>query len=122
MRRNLNTGFLLGLALGLSIGSSSLMYWNKLHMGEILDDMQKTADEAKHQDTFFNLAFIQMVENGETERLIRAYCTLLHTRLRYVNPESIEDTELRIRVIENINKAELVVARLESEGKCRTNR
>jgi hypothetical protein len=122
MKRNSSTGFLLGLAGGVITGLAASIIWFELEMGEYLNDMQKTVDEAKHQDTFLNLGFIRMAENGEIEQLIRAYCTLLQMRLKYIDPESIEDTEFRTKLIKNKNEAELIVARLESEGKCLTNR
>jgi hypothetical protein len=122
MKRNSITGFFLGIAGGIFGGIAVSLIWFDIQMSGYLDNMQKDVDQAKHQDTYLNLRFIQMVENGETERLIRAYCTLLHMRLKYLDPESIEDTDLRIKVIKDTNEAEQVVARLESEGKCLTKR
>ena len=122
MKRNSTTGFLLGLAGGVITGLTVALIWFEHDMGEHLDNLQKTVDEAKHQETFFNLRFIQMAENGETERLISAYCTLLRVRLKHINPASIEDTAFRTKLIEKKNEAALIVARLESEGKCLTRR
>ena len=122
MKRNSSTGFLLGLTGGIVTALVASVIWFELQMSGYLDEMQKTAEEAKHQDTYLSLRFIQMIENGETERLIRAYCTLLQMRLKYIDPEAIANTELRIKAIENKKEGELVLTRLESEGKCLTNR
>ena len=122
MNRNLRTRFFLGLAGSVVIGLAGSIAFFEYLKSELLTDLEQTVYEAKHQDTYLSLAFIQMVENGETERLIRAYCTLLQMRLKYIDPETIENTELRIKAIENKNEGELVLARLESEGKCLTNR
>ena len=80
--------------------------------------MQSLAEKTAHQQMPINLAFIKMAENGENDRIIRGYCTLLRSQLTYFDPDSITDETIRNQVIKNFAEARLVLTKLESEEKC----
>jgi len=122
VKRNSSTGFFVGLAGGIVTGIATAIVWYELQLSEMLANIQTLGDKATHQDTSLHLAFIQMAEKGQIDRIIRAHCQLLHNRLEYIHPEDIDDPTLRAKVTDEKKEAQLVVARLEAEGKCLTNR
>ena len=111
-------GFFIGLGLGLMAGSLVFGIWFELFMKKYLEDIQSFADETVHQDFPMEIAFVQMAEKGEVDRIISGYCKIIRGRLNHLNPDTIADEGIRNKVIENIEEARLVVDRLESDQKC----
>ena len=116
--RNLVKGFFVGFGIGLLAAMSLIAFWFQLAISEYINSMQSLAEKTAHQQMPINLAFIQMAENGENDRMISGYCKLLRSQLTYFDPNSITDETVRNQVTENFAEARLVLAKLESEEKC----